>query len=263
VSRPAAIALFLAATGCVPAKRQPSQDDAGNTASRSGSRPRAELLAVSANAAPSTAPAPSAELPELDVLLAPFKDDFERAELGDDYFATAAQYRIDRGKLCVKGARNHPLWLRHRLPKNARIEVDAQTTGNDGDIKLEAWGDGHSAASKASYTNATSYIAIFGGWKNSYHVLARLDEHAANRPEVAIEPGSDDPRQQSVLADRRYRLKLERADGHSVRFWVDDVELLSFADPEPLSGVGHEHFAFNAWETPVCFDNLVVAPLPG
>ena len=96
-----------------------------------------------------------------------FKDDFERELVGDDYFATSPAFRIDDGRLCVKGARNHPLWLRHRLPTNARIEVEAETKSDDGDIKLEAWGDGHAAATRISYTDATSYLAIFGGWKRS------------------------------------------------------------------------------------------------
>lgn len=206
--------------------------------------------------------APGAEPADLPVLQAPFRDDFERAELGDDYFATGDQFRINAGRLCVKGARNHPLWLRHRLPKNARISVEAETQSDEGDIKLEAWGDGRAAATRITYNDATSYLAIFGGWKNRYHVLARLDEHAPDRPQVAIEPGSDEPRQQPVLQGRRYRLKLERSDGRTLRFWVDDVEMLSFTDPQPLAGVGHDHFAFNDWETPVCFDHLLVEPLP-
>lgn len=206
--------------------------------------------------------APGAEPADLPVLQAAFRDDFERAELGDDYFATGDQFRINAGRLCVKGARNHPLWLRHRLPKNARISVEAESQSDEGDIKLEAWGDGRAAATRITYNDATSYLAIFGGWKNRYHVLARLDEHAPDRPQVAIEPGSDEPRQQPVLQGRRYRLKLERSDGRTLRFWVDDVEMLSFTDPQPLAGVGHDHFAFNDWETPVCFDHLLVEPLP-
>jgi hypothetical protein len=221
--------------------------------------PTSELVEASADeAGESPAPEPAA----LPVLEATYKDEFERAELGEDYLATGTQYRIDAGRLCVKGARNHPLWLRRRLPLNARIEVEAETPSPDGDIKLEAWGDGHGAATRATYTNATSYLAIFGGWKNRYHVLARLDEHAADRPEIVIEPGSDDPRREPVAPHRRYRLKLERSDGKTVRFWVDDVEMLSFTDPMPLAAGGHEHFAFNNWETPVCFDHLVVEPLP-
>jgi hypothetical protein len=257
--RLAATASLLIMTGCVPAERQPGDR-------RPSERPkleRAQATEFVVNQAESGTEAPTAAEPQpLPVLQTTFKDDFERQAVGDDYWATGNQYRIERGRLCVKGARNHPLWLRRRLPLNARIEVEAETTSDDGDIKLEAWGDGHSSATSVTYTNATSYLAIFGGWKNRYHVLARLDEHATDRPELAIEPGSDDPRRQAVQANKRYRLKLERSDGKTVRFWVDDVEMLSFADPFPLQAGGHEHFAFNNWETPVCFDHLVVEPLP-
>jgi hypothetical protein len=260
VSRPAVLALLLCACSCVPAKRQPDEHGAPS-APKSAHRPRATLAPINIT---SELPSPttSAEPPPLAMLHAAFKDEFERDAVGDDYFATGDQYRIQGGRLCVKGARNHPLWLRYRLPANARIEIEAEAGGDDGDIKLEAWGDGHAAATRVSYTNATSYLAIFGGWKNHYHVLARLDEHAPDRPEVVVEPGSDDPRQQPVLAGHRYRLKLERTDGRTVRFWVDDVEMLSLTDPLPLLGGGHDHFAFNNWETPVCFDHLVVEPLP-
>jgi hypothetical protein len=240
-------------SACVPAERQPG-DQRTSTSAEASSRGRVGLTAASAGGAP---------VSRLPVLSQPFVDSFERDSVGPDYFATGNQYRIDGGKLCVKGARNRPLWLRRRLPINARIEVEAQSGSDDGDIKLEGWGDGQAAATRISYTDATSYVAILGGWKNRFHVLARLDEHAADRPEVGIEPGSDDPRQQPVLKDRVYRLKLERSDGRTVRFWVDDVEILSFTDPEPLSGVGHDHFAFNNWETPVCYDNLRIEPLSG
>lgn len=207
---------------------------------------------------------PAAPLDEaaLPVLSEPFKDDFERDAIGDAYYATGNAFRIEAGRLCVKGARNHPLWLRHRLPLNARIQVEAEAASSDGDIKLEAWGDGRAAAKGVSYVDATSYLAIFGGWKNRFHVLARLDEHAANRHELVIEPGSDDPRQQPVVPGHRYRLKLERTDGHTLRFWADDVEIASLNDAQPLAGARHDHFAFNDWEAPVCFDQLLVEPLP-
>jgi hypothetical protein len=260
VSRLAVLALFCCC-GCVPAERQAGQHD---TVERPKSirSPRAKLSSVDLTVEEPEAAA-SGEASPLPVLQQAFKDEFERDTLGNDYFATSDRYRIERGRLCVKGARNHPLWLRHRLPTNARIEIEAEAGSDDGDIKLEAWGDGQAAATRLSYTDATSYLAIFGGWKNRYHVLARMDEHAPDRPEVAIEPGSDDPRQQPVVAGHRYRLRVERTDGRTVRFWVNDVEMLSFADPQPLRGGGHEHFAFNEWQAPVCFDHLVVEPLPG
>jgi hypothetical protein len=254
----AAAASLLLLGGCVPAERQPG-DEKPRERPKLIQPPTAELLEVSEEEVrEASAPEPDA----LPVLTTAYKDEFERQQVGDDYLATGPQYRIDRGRLCVKDARNHPLWLRRRLPLNARIEVEAETTSPNGDIKLEAWGDGHGAPTRVTYTNATSYLAIFGGWKNRYHVLARMDEHAPDRPEIVIEPGSDDPRREPVLANRRYRLKLERSDGKTVRFWVDDVEMLSFTDPMPLAAGGHEHFAFNNWETPVCFDHLVVEPLP-
>jgi hypothetical protein len=43
---------------------------------------------------------------------------------------------------------------------------------------------------------------------------------------------------------------------------VDDIEILSLADPKPLVGEGHEHFAFNNWQVELCFDNLRITPLP-
>lgn len=230
--------------------RRPSKSEAT-------ARPRAKLAPI--NLAAELAREAQAPLP---LLQSTFTDEFERAEIGDEYFATGDQFRIQGGRLCVKGARNHPLWLRRTLPQNARITVEAESASDDGDIKLEAWGDGQAAATRISYTDATSYLAIFGGWKNHYHVLARLDEHATDRPQIVLQPGSDDPREQPVQKGRRYRLKLERSDGRTLRFWVDDVEILSFTDPLPLAGTEHDHFAFNDWETPVCFDHLVVEPLP-
>jgi hypothetical protein len=53
-----------------------------------------------------------------------------------------------------------------------------------------------------------------------------------------------------------------RDDGKTVRWYVDDLEILSFTDPSPLAGPGHDHFGFNNWEVPLCFDNLEVTPLP-
>ena len=258
MTRLAVLASLMITSSCVPAERPPGEKDSERPKAIQPTRTALGPVDITSEAGEAALPEPSA----LPVLQTVFKDDFEREAIGDQYFATSDRYRIERGRLCVKGARNRPLWLRYRLPLNARIQVEAEAGGDDGDIKLEAWGDGHAAASRITYNDATSYLAVFGGWKNRYHVLARMDEHAPDRPEVVIEPGSDDPRQQPVLAGHHYRLKLERTDGRTVRFWVDDVEMLSFTDPLPLMGEGHNHFAFNDWETPVCFDHLVVEPLP-
>ena len=113
-----------------------------------------------------------------------------------------------------------------------------------------------------SYDDATSYIAIFGGWKNRLHVLARLDEHAKDRQELRVDPGAGDPRAQEVEPDRSYRFKVERRDGKTLHWSVDDTQIHVFEDTQPLSGEGHEHFGFNNWQVRVCFDNLRITPLP-
>jgi hypothetical protein len=215
-----------------------------------------------ANAAPGPAPtlASDAAAPALRDL---FHDEFDRPELGPDWNATSPAWRISQGKLCAQGARNHPVWLRRRLARNARIEFDAESASADGDLKAELWGDGRSAAEGVSYTDATSYLVILGGWRNRFHVLARRDEHAPDRLQVVVDAASTDLRARPVVAGLAYHFKVERRDGKTVRWLVDDIELLSFSDPEPLAGPGHDALAFNDWEVPVCFDNLLVTPLPG
>jgi hypothetical protein len=193
----------------------------------------------------------------------PFADAFDRPDLGPDWNVTSPVWRIEGGRLCGAGARNHPAWLTRRLPTNARIEFEALSRSPDGDLKVELWGDGKSFAKATSYTNASSYIAIFGGWKNQFHVLARVDEHAKDRPEVKIDPSGSDLRARPVQAQTVYHFKVERSDGKTVRWYVDDIEILTYADKEPLKGAGHEHLGFNDWDVPVCFDNLKVTPLEG
>jgi hypothetical protein len=170
-------------------------------------------------------------------------------------------WRIEGGKLCASGAHNHGVWLQKTLPINARIEFDAMSTSEDGDLKTEVWGDGQSGATGVSYNNATSYLAIMGGWKNTLHVLARLNEHGQDRKEIKVDKDSDDPRQKPVVKGQVYRFKVERTDGKTVHFSVDGVEYHSFTDAQPLAGAGHDHFGFNEWEVKTCYDNVKVTPL--
>lgn len=170
-------------------------------------------------------------------------------------------WRIENGRLCVQNAHNHGVWLNKTLPVNARIEFDAIAQTDDGDLKTEVWGDGQSAATGTSYTNATSYLAVLGGWKNSIHAIARLNEHGTDRKEIRVDKESDDPRQRAVVKGQVYHFKVERTDGKTVRWSVDGLEYLTFLDAQPLVGQGHDHFGFNEWEAKVCFDNVKVTPL--
>ncbi len=231
--------------------------------------------------AASTRPTP--EGVAADLLKAPFEDSFDRGgarahptpeasssttpvvgvDPGPDWVATVPNvWRIEGGRLCGERAHNHGVWLKRTLPVNARIEFDGASDAQDGDLKAEYWGDGRSYATALSYTNATSYLTIFGGWHNKFHVLARIDEHGNDRKQISVDPNSDDPREKPVMAGQIYHFKVERSDGKTVRWWIDGNEMLTYPDSAPLVGPGHDHFGFNDWEVKVCFDNVRIAPLP-
>src|SRR5262245_2527852 len=177
---------WLLVVGCVT-NGPASSPDGGSAQSRLSPRPRPSMGAALPG---STPPArASAARPPSPPLVGAFEDSFERAALGPDWVSTGSEWHIETGRLCAKGARNHGVWLARTLPVNARIEFDAVSSSPDGDIKAEVFGDGASAATGVSYNDATSYLTIFGGWKNTFHVLARLNEHASDRPEIKITPG--------------------------------------------------------------------------
>ena len=79
--------------------------------------------------------------------------------------------------------------------------------------------------------------------------------------DLVVDPAGTDPRTRPVIPNTRYHFKIERVDGRTVRWLVDDIEMISFADPKPLVGEIHDHFAFNDWEVQVCFDRLAITPL--
>jgi hypothetical protein len=188
--------------------------------------------------------------PQTPAITARWEDHFDREQLGPDWNATSNAWSIQDGHVRVANARNHPLWLRRRLPRNARIEFDAWSNSPDGDIKVEVYGDGRSYARQDSYT-ATSYVVIFGGWRNALNVIARMDEHGADR---RVRRGPQ------VEQGRRYHWVIERR-GRDLTWSVDGQPMLEFNDLDPLTGPGHEYFAFNNWMVELGFDNLVITPL--
>ncbi len=233
------------AAACVP--EGPSTGDA---------RPApVKATAPAASARPNDGPGPLAAATGV------FEDAFDRAEIGPEWNALSPKWRIQNGRLCARGVRNRGIWLKRAIPTNARLEFDAYAESAEGDLKAELWGDGASGATGTSYTNATSYLAVLGGWKNSKHVLARLDEHGADRLELDVEPGSDDERARPVEVGQGYHFKIERVDGRTVEWSVNGAVFFRFVDADPLAGAGHDHVGFNEWDAPVCFDNVRVTPL--
>jgi hypothetical protein len=181
----------------------------------------------------------------------PFADEFERADVGSDWHNTGAEYSTTGGKLNIKGAHNHPLWLRRKLPPNVVIELDAVSRSPSGDLKIELMGDGESFDPDRGQYNATGYMFVFGGWNNSLSIISKQGEHddavKASRKEPAVEPG------------RVYHWTITKRGG--VLDWqIDGKPFLQYLDPQPLSGPGHEFFAINNWETDVSYDNIKIKP---
>lgn len=279
----AALALPLGAACVPPGNSTPSVSEAGAAAAQPTFRPSPGVMTSPFQDDFERRPvSPAVLMPEVVMLgrldgarpeamapvLATAPAEGGALEIGADWTQTPPKpglppaWRIENGRLCGQNAYNHGIWLNRVLPPNARIEFDAITESPQGDLKAEVWGDGQSGATGVSYTNATSYLTIFGGWRNSLHVLARINEHGDDRRAIKVTgPAADDPRERPVARGQVYRFKIERADGRTVRWFVDGIEMLSWADEHPLVGLGHDHFGFNDWEVKVCFDNVKVTPL--
>lgn len=173
-----------------------------------------------------------------------FEDNFEREALGDDWRYVSAGWRIEDGWVAISGARNDALWLQTPLPDDVRIEFDARSLSDVGDIKFEVFGDGA--------THQSGYVCIFGGWSNSTNAIARLDEHGADR--------LDGQAGVRVVPEQVYRMALVRTDNR-VRWFIDGEEFMVFDDDAPLEGEGHRHFGFNDWDVELRFDNVRVYDL--
>lgn len=198
----------------------------------------------------------SACKPRVPVIDAPFSDSFERVDLGGDWLDTGHSATIKDGKIAVVRAYNHPVWLRRKLPRNVQIDFDAVSRSPAGDLKVELYGDGESFDSDKGRYDPTSYMLVMGGWHNSKSIISRLGEHD-EAVKVARDRQGPEP---LVIPGRTYHFTVSRRGG-LIDWKVDGAPYLSWDDPQPLAGSGHEFFAINDWEADVSFDNLAIRPL--
>lgn len=169
-----------------------------------------------------------------------FSDDFERNELGANWISRSTNWSLVDGWLRVKGDRNEGLWLNYALPERCRVEFDARAASDEGDIKFEIF--------NTEPRHQTGYIVVFGGWKNTISIIARLNEHGEDRRELDIVPEKG----------RVYHFVALRTDG-TLRWYVDGKLMLEYPDETPIRG---RYFGFNDWNSEVFFDNLKIYKLP-
>lgn len=201
----------------------------------------------------------------------PFFDDYaDPGTVAQRYWSTGGLWRTVEGQLLSPGVKNNPLWLSAALPQDVAVEFDVRSMSPEGDIKVEIFGDGRD--------HATGYVLIHGGWNNSISIIARLDEHAPALGVLQAEAGrrggdlvsSGVYRQDTrvrveanpfrVEQGRTYHWRIERR-GRVLSWFIDGQPFMTFDDPFPLAGKGHDRFGFSSWEAQLYFDNLRVTPL--
>lgn len=170
----------------------------------------------------------------------PFSDDFERAALGPNWYPSGGQWTIENGYAYSQGANNAPCFLKVPLPADVVVEVDVMSETRTVDSKIEFMTDGR--------THQSGYVFILGGWDNKISAIARLDEHGDDRVEKSPT---------SVVGERMYRWRIEKKGG-DIRWYLDGKLYLTFSDPNPLDGPGHDRLALSNWENRVRWDNLKV-----
>lgn len=170
----------------------------------------------------------------------PFTDDFSRAELGPNWKITGGRWEIKNGYVYTTGANNQPLFLNVDLPDDVVVEVDVMSETPIVDGKIELMTDG--------LRHQSGYVFILGGWSNTISCIARLDEHGADRKER---------KPTGVSGNRAYRWRIEKRGGE-LKWYLDGKPYMSFSDPAPLHGPGHNRLAFSNWQNQLRYDNLKV-----
>ena len=226
----------------------------------------------------------------------PFQDRFDRATLGEAWMSNGGLWRIVDGQLFSPGVGNNPLWLKARLPADVRVEFDVRSEGADGDVKWEMYGDGRNHSTGylflfGAWRNRESRIC-----KLDEHALTQDEARAqlaqaarpfprqldfietiqapfarwsARRDLERLEKGEYWQRDTPFVV-KRLDLKVTRGrtyhmvvtkQGGRIRWEIDGQTALEMTDPAPLSGSGHDRFAFSSWANDTYFDNLSIAAL--
>lgn len=250
------VALAACNTERTPEKRGPGEGFAWKDSAPARSTPSSPSAPPPARAPKGPSPAPIAppqppavqaggaiDLARFDKKLV-FQDDFDRKEIGPNYKHSGGVWQMKDNAVHTTFAQNKCLWLDRAVPDDAVIEMKAWSLSPRGDIKFTVFGDGHE--------HETGYTLIMGGWFNAISIIARMDEHGADRKEKHDKG--------SVKPGQKYHFEMARVGGR-IDWYIDGKLYLSYDDANPLRGAGHDRIAFCNWECPLFFDDLRVYSL--
>ena len=176
-----------------------------------------------------------------------FEDDFNRAEIGENYEIQGGDWQISNGKLRCKTAKNRNLVLKSvDLPQNAVIELTMKSNSDAVDVKFNLWGDGK------IHDHGDGYSFILGGWNNRISVISKLHEHEKKRAEK---------RNAGLEKGKEYKVKIERSS-NKIKWFVNGELFLEYNDETPLKvDDGYSKLSFANWKSDVEFDDLKIYSL--
>src|SRR6266702_4663919 len=191
----------------------------------------------------------------------PFRDDFERATLGEAYWSNGGHWRIARGQVYSPGVGNNPLWLKARLPRDVRIEFDVRSEKLDEPAPTES--ELRAQLANLAQPYARKLEGLEALWERLRGPFVRSSARAdLDRLEKGTYYQPDTPR-----VVKRLDLKVERGRtyhetvtrrGGLIRWEQDGQLVLEMNDGAPLPIEGHDRFGFSSWQNDTYFDNLKI-----
>jgi len=173
-------------------------------------------------------------------------EDFSNPDIGARWEVMGAHHEIVDGELRLWGGELHLLLLKRDLPEDIRLEFECRIDGaylNDVGCLLSAI-----RSDNAWETSVSGYAFKYGAYTNTLNVLTRLDRR------LWAEPASP------LVSGKTYRVRVERIGGR-LTMWVNNQEICSVVDPDPLSGSSRTTAGILGWIADTRYRNIRIYSL--